>query len=130
LEASLEDMLKWVESPNVHETPILANPFGPPRYAQKTITERIEPFATGYDELWHTHPDYWACPGCGGQPDPKFYAPTPELLALDAALDELRAKGFREAPNPDYDAGRAAEWKRKRGPFNQQKVTWGMSSLD
>jgi hypothetical protein len=123
-------MLDWVKSLDAHDTPILKSPFGPPLYARKTVTERIEPFATEYDALWKTHPDYWACPDCGGQPDPKFYAPTLELLALDAALDELRAKGFLEIANPDYDAERAAEWKRKRAPLNQKKVTWGMSSLD
>jgi hypothetical protein len=115
-------------SPN--DTPFLANPFGPPKYARKTVTERVEPWATQYDELEREHPDHFLCSECGGEVDPEFYEPTPKLLALDAQLDALKARGFREVPNPDYDPVRAEEWCARRSPLNQKKVTWGQSFAD
>jgi hypothetical protein len=122
-EAKKTQFAKWVELAG--ERYPIADWFGSPQYAQETITERVEPWATQYDEQsWELPYD---CPECG-EPDAKFYTPTPLLVELQDRLEALRRRGFREVPNPDYDPERAAAyWAKQRDRYNQTQITVGQS---
>lgn len=103
-------------------------PWAAPSFVAPTITERVEPWATEYDEVSREHPDFYADFSECGEPDPEFYQSTPRLMALDDRLEALRAKAFREVANPDYDAEQAASWReqqRRRG--NQTRIRVGQS---
>lgn len=105
---------RWVDAyDRKHDYPMLLGFGAVPDYAKRTITERIEPWATNYDELQRELP--YDCPECGG-PEKEFYRPTRKLHKLDRRLARLEAKGFREVPNPAYDEERAEAWKQRYRP--------------
>lgn len=118
----MKDLSAWLDAREPPHTSPLLQGFGPPRYALRELHERVEPWATYYDEArrelpWHEY----------GEPDPLFYQPTPLLIELQDRVDALGRKAYRVVPNPDYDPERAEEWYRQRGPINQVKMEWGQS---
>lgn len=118
--AKMDQFAAWVEKHPPPQTPRLANLWAPPVYARETLTERVEPYYSQFHELEMAHPLSWS-DGHDAEPDPEWYTPTPKLLALDAELSALRAKAFREVPNPDYDPERAAAWReQQRARFSQK----------
>jgi hypothetical protein len=114
---------KWLDALETRDYPATRLLWGRPLYAQETITERIEPFATQYDEVSDQLPWFE-----DGPPDPEFYTPTKRLRRLWNKLDTLKPLAFRQIPNPDYDPIRAMEWKaNRRKPFDQVKIQVGQS---
>jgi hypothetical protein len=119
-----EKLRQWLDAQEMRDLPDFGFPWVRPRYAQTTIQQRIEPYATQYDDLARDLPWFE-----DGEPDPEFYQPTPRLLALEAQLDDLRTQGFREVPNPDYDDDRARAWEAKWvRPYNAATIEVGQSS--
>jgi hypothetical protein len=114
-----------VEAKAVRHIPGVTSVFDPPSYTRQTLQERIEPYATEYEELEEEHPDHFSD---GDEPDPEFYQPTERLLRLEAKLELLRRKAFRTVPNPDYDPEGAEKfWQELRERQNQTTIEVGQS---